>query len=493
MNTDINKYNNDDLYEIFGISSHSSEFEINSIANKLIEKMKNKQDIDTANFLVQARDKLLKLNSASYYDSDDSLENPNSNVGKWNSNQYLSQNNYAQNDKITDRTQQVQTWTDSDNHFQMKQNQLGVNNSYNVPISQDSLNPFLQNINVHHVMLDSQFRQTLLPYNAIDANYVSSSTNYSVNLTDTLTNVVSIQLQNVNIPNTWYRFSSDQGNIVFSVIYENETALFTLPEGNYTPDDLVYQLNEQDNWTYESTHNLVFAYDSNKHKIYFTTSESIIFSTVDDGLCNTVSYNNKNLLWCLGLRDEANLPTTFEGDIIHYFPAVVDTFGPKYFVVVLDDYNKNRQNHGLINIANMDSKLSLPSYYNSDLNYDCDITSDSNYPYIQASAPRRITRKQMYSVNEILSNRIAPRERNQGTNASDVFAILPIKNKQTDYDFGQPYIFTNIDMDNRERTYFGPVNINRFKLKLMDDKGSTVNLNGADWSLSLIVKSLYQY
>jgi hypothetical protein len=44
-----------------------------------------------------------------------------------------------------------------------------------------------------------------------------------------------------------------------------------------------------------------------------------------------------------------------------------------------------------------------------------------------------------------------------------------------------------------ERKYFGPVNISRMKVRLVDDKGNTVNLNGNDWSLSLIVNELYQY
>jgi hypothetical protein len=43
------------------------------------------------------------------------------------------------------------------------------------------------------------------------------------------------------------------------------------------------------------------------------------------------------------------------------------------------------------------------------------------------------------------------------------------------------------------RTYFGPVNIERLRVSLQDDKGNLLNLNGADWSMSVIVEHLYKY
>jgi len=41
--------------------------------------------------------------------------------------------------------------------------------------------------------------------------------------------------------------------------------------------------------------------------------------------------------------------------------------------------------------------------------------------------------------------------------------------------------------------YFGPVNIERLAIQLLDDKGNLVDLDGADWSFTFIVKQLYQY
>jgi hypothetical protein len=43
------------------------------------------------------------------------------------------------------------------------------------------------------------------------------------------------------------------------------------------------------------------------------------------------------------------------------------------------------------------------------------------------------------------------------------------------------------------RQYFGPVNIDRLRLSLLDDKGRVLNLNGCDWSITLLAEMLYQY
>lgn len=57
----------------------------------------------------------------------------------------------------------------------------------------------------------------------------------------------------------------------------------------------------------------------------------------------------------------------------------------------------------------------------------------------------------------------------------------------------QPYVVYGSQLEATDRTYFGPVNIDRMRVRLLDDKGNLVNLNDADWSFSLLVEQLYQY
>lgn len=44
---------------------------------------------------------------------------------------------------------------------------------------------------------------------------------------------------------------------------------------------------------------------------------------------------------------------------------------------------------------------------------------------------------------------------------------------------------------NRTREFFGPVDISRLKIKLVDEYGRTINFNNMDWSMSLVFEKLY--
>jgi len=58
---------------------------------------------------------------------------------------------------------------------------------------------------------------------------------------------------------------------------------------------------------------------------------------------------------------------------------------------------------------------------------------------------------------------------------------------------GTVYIEFSGSLQENKRVYFGPVNIERMRVKLLDDKGNLLNLNGADWSITLVCDILYQY
>ena len=47
-------------------------------------------------------------------------------------------------------------------------------------------------------------------------------------------------------------------------------------------------------------------------------------------------------------------------------------------------------------------------------------------------------------------------------------------------------------MGGPSRKYFGPVDIDKLEISLLDDCGRPVNLNDADWSITLVFTCLYQ-
>ena len=71
-----------------------------------------------------------------------------------------------------------------------------------------------------------------------------------------------------------------------------------------------------------------------------------------------------------------------------------------------------------------------------------------------------------------------------GPYLKDVFALIPMK--LTGMTFGQTYMEFGGTMQNQDRKYFGPVRIQKLSVKLMNDKGALLNLNGANWSFCII-------
>jgi len=202
--------------------------------------------------------------------------------------------------------------------------------------------------------------------------------------------------------------------------------------------------------------------------------------------------------------------------------AIPDLYGPKYFILVIDDLNQNHINSGLIGITETSKVVKLPSYYSPDLPYTCIPANpagtnvaynslalandadagtliidklDATYaptPRVLPSAPRILTQSQIYTINEILKNN--GKTYNYKLKApvvSDTFAILPIK--LGSMKMGDVNTEFGGSMQDNKRIYFGPVNISRLRVKLLDDRGNIVNLNGCDWCFTLISENLYQY
>ena len=512
INTNVDDYSISELLTIFGIiDDEPSAAQINSRAIALNDNVKIKNDKQIIKFIESARTLLISHFSQEYVDEVDDLNNKSNNLGTWYQNEYLKQDDKNETSKTTNRQNQTATWNENE-HYLMKQNMLGVANSYTLPVIQDSLNPNLNNVNTRIVNLDSQFRPNILPYDPYDPNSPSSSTNYTIDLTDPLTNVISMRVYSVQIPKSWYKFSQDQGNTTLFLSTNGISYKFNLPVGNYDPFTLITQLNTNNNWT-PSPHPFDWSFNSVTNKMTFLNAHVVTFNIYDGSgtynggdliSCNNVYQLNNNLGWSIGIRPTFDRVTgvyseTFQpvhpvNNPINMLRAIIDVFGPKYFCIVLDDFNQNRTNKGLVSINKNESSLSLPNYYSYDLAVDCSGSNNAQRPFVLPTIPsKNVTQAQLYSINQILQNRKTPKHRNYGTTSSDIIALLPLDINLTNTSSYTPYMVYGVNIAINERKYFGPVNISRMKVRLVDDKGNTVNLNGNDWSLSLIVNELYQY
>ena len=160
-----------------------------------------------------------------------------------------------------------------------------------------------------------------------------------------------------------------------------------------------------------------------------------------------------------------------------------------YFLVVLDDFIQNHVNAGLITITSLENDIALPSYA-SRVSYQCDPATGVR---TAVSATNKLstdlTSKQLYAMNQIIENkRTKSKSYAAGPYLKDVFALIPLK--LTGMQFGQTYMEFGGTMQNQDRKYYGPVRIQKFAIKLMNDKGQTVDLNGANFSICLICEIL---
>ena len=73
-----------------------------------------------------------------------------------------------------------------------------------------------------------------------------------------------------------------------------------------------------------------------------------------------------------------------------------------------------------------------------------------------------------------------------GTIDGNILAIIPINSTlfTTTFDNNSNFIY-------KKRDYFGPVDISRINIKLLNQKGNVVNLHETDYSFSLQVKTIY--
>lgn len=484
MDTNIDNYTTDDLLTILDLDDEPNQHEILESTNELITKYET-IDQNISNFFIDVQNKLMDDLFPSNYPPPNEEDPPARNV--WYENEQIPQSNPTQAAKITDRNQQV-GFFNTPSGTVMNQNQLGINNSVNIPVAQGNINPNLKNTTVRIVNIDSSFR----------TNINDPTTNFSCSLSDPLTNVIQLELYSVQIPLNWYVISAANGTNCFLLMIDENSYYMQVNSGNYEIEELLEAINNL-SINNDSLMNSYIEFTFNKinGKVNMDFKKESVKVVFYDEIINVCGENSKSevcpnspklnnsLGWYLGFREKSYSETVIS-------EAVYNLYGTKNLYIVLDDYNQNRLNKGLVSLSENDTSISLPDYYSNDLT--CAPLSETNNitQYVQ-SAPRRITQAQLYSLNEILKGR----ENRTKTFVSaptttDIFAVVPVE-REPGSSFGFQIVAFGGSLQQNARTYFGPVNIDRIGVKLVDDYGMIVDLNLTDWNFSFTCESLYQY
>lgn len=515
IDTNINNYTYAELLIILDLDDAMDTGLIIQKTNAYIEKYTRERNDRMIIFFNEMQEKLLDYAKQLATSGEDAEYGPSQKQTKeWIKNiESLPQSNKVQNDKITDRFQKIGVY--SNNHVPMNRETLGVNNTYDLPVAQDGkLNPTLKNTTQRLIVLDSFFRQ--------ESSGPSISTDYTLDLSDHLTDVLSLRLWSIEVPLTYYVIDVNYGNTCFWVSDASGGVInniaISIPSGNYIPATFVTALNDAftaAGFTFTSPV-IPVSYNLSNYKITmklnggtytppigstttaFTitanTTRFIFFDPTITLQCEITCvqhglYLNQTLGWLMGYHiSTGTIPVEVAGNT---GDSVLDLNGPRYFILALDDYNQNHLNNGLVSITEPSKVVKLPSYYSPDQPYICEPSQFGQVAQLTQSSPRTLTQSQLYTINEILKNNVNNMEmRAKAPTTTDVFAVIPIKQAQNG---GGLYVDFSGQLQDNRRTYFGPVDIDRMRIRLLNDKGHVVNLNGADWAITIISENLYQY
>jgi hypothetical protein len=264
--------------------------------------------------------------------------------------------------------------------------------------------------------------------------FTSESSNFHLDLPLRLTKVVSLQLSALEFPSTFYAISRIFGNNFFVIRIEGEEPLIvTIPDGNYTYNVLQTYLN-----TYISGPTIPVAYQS----ITFTTD--IIAGATSSGTGKMIIASSTSTNFTLDFstnnigNEDNSIPLQLKFGWLIGFRKATYTNEAQY------------TSEGIVDLVGPKYLYLVVDDFNNNLN-------DGFYGAFTSS---------------ILNKNILARI----TISGSVFNII-----------GQ----SNLNLITTPRQYFGPVDIQKLQIQLLDEYGRIVNLHNMDYSFCLTFQTIY--
>ena len=295
---------------------------------------------------------------------------------------------------------------------------------------QGTINPLNKRILRQNINIDTRFRENY---------YTSNASNFHVNLPIRLTQVVSLQLSAMEIPTTFYVISKVFGNNFFVLEIsgtEPEPLIVTIPDGNYDYLALQYYINN-----------------------YLTTVA-------------TGSYTNINCLVDINTPGGAG-PVAGSGKMIFGSTTGTQAFSINFLV---DRY------------GNDDRQTPLPLKLGWLMGYR-EGYYENAYTYPSEGVVNLIGPRYIYLVIDDFNNNV-----NDGFYGAFTSSILN-KNILARISL-QGSVFSVLSQNNfnlltTPRQYFGPVDIQKLQVQLLDEYGRILDLNNMDYSFCLSFQTVY--
>lgn len=350
-----------------------------------------------------------------------------------------------------------------------------------------------------------------------DNKLFDKPSNFTINLTEPIKDVLSISFKNIELFHSWYVFSKNEGTNIFYIKKRKNSDFIKveIPEGTYHNNDIhgadlnIFTiLNEKC-----VEHDISFNYISYQNKVQIINKDvsnnvSIFwyYENGDEVICGkkgTGAKVNYNLGWLLGFRKTVNVVN--KGGIITA-PSQLDIKGTKYVYISLDEFTNSKQIDTCVTFENNSGTFNMPSYYvkttmsREAMNGEID---ENNKCYVE---PDEVTRCGKKRANPDSIDNLTSAQRYTITNIRDALSsqkvqqykspqisnllckiplslspVRPAFDRYTEYGRG-------VRIQNRE--YAGPITLRKFHIRLLNEHGNEIDMNEMDWSFSMKIQQL---
>jgi len=202
------------------------------------------------------------------------------------------------------------------------------------------INPIKKRTIKKNLNIDTRFR---------DNYYSTSASNFSIQLPLNIDNVLQMQLVAIELPTSYYVVSKQYNNNFFNISVNGENAVIQIPDGNYTQTTIMDIINTQltiANIPISFTINLTNTTTGSAQTMVGPNGTAIVnelelnFQYDRNGVEDRGTPLPLKLGWNLGFRNGI-----YSGATNYVSEGIVDFTGPRYFYLVIDDYNNNVNNN----------------------------------------------------------------------------------------------------------------------------------------------------
>tara|TARA_B100000886_G_scaffold273238_1_gene197174 strand:+ start:18558 stop:20564 length:2007 start_codon:yes stop_codon:yes gene_type:complete len=204
-----------------------------------------------------------------------------------------------------------------------------------------------------------------------------------------------------------------------------------------------------------------------------------------------------------------------ENTITYEAEALYDITDTKFVMIYIDDFLQNRINTNVQSSGDTATAIQtrpIPSNTDNPTAIDSTLVDDyvsilgekptnvSNDLLVLPTKPRNYTRAELFSFSKTYSSTNTPNNTIKNARISppltnNAFAVIPLKGTSPNLKDKNryPYVDFSGSLQTHSRNYFGPVDLKRLKVSIVDDKGQLLDFKGIDWSFVILYEKLYQY